>query len=42
LGVRCSIAAHPPAWDGDAEPVALLDPIAQPEPEFQFDQTVSW
>ena len=36
LGVRCSIAAHPPAWEEEAEPLPL------PEPDFQFDQTVSW
>ena len=41
LGVRCSIAAHPPAWE-EAEPFPLFDPLTQPEPEFQFDQTVSW
>ncbi len=40
LGVRCSLAAHPPAWEAEAEP--LPDPIAQPELDFQFDQTVSW
>ncbi len=41
LGVRCSIAAHPPAWEGQAE-FPLPDPIVQSEPDFQFDQTVSW
>ena len=42
LGVHCSIAAHPPASEERSEPVALLDSIAQPEPDFQFDQTLSW
>ena len=42
LGVRCSIAAHPPAWEEKAEALPLLDSLAQPEPDFQFDQTVSW
>ncbi len=35
-------ARGPPAWEEEAEPVALLDPIAQSEPDFQFDQTVNW
>ena len=29
-----------PAWEEEPEP--LLDPLGQPEPDFQFDQTVSW
>ena len=33
-------ARGPPAWEEEAEP--LLDPLGQPEPDFQFDQTVSW
>jgi len=32
----------PPAWEAEAEPLGLPDPVAQPEPDFQFDQTVSW
>ena len=35
-------ARDPPAWEEGSEPVALLDSIAQPEPDFQFDQTLSW
>lgn len=27
---------------GWIEVLPLLDPLVQPEPEFQFDQTVSW
>ncbi|MCP4965193.1 MAG: hypothetical protein GY926_08145 [bacterium] len=42
LGVRCSIAAHPPAWEAEAESLQLADSIAQPEPDFEFDQTLSW
>jgi len=41
LGVRCSIAAHPPAWE--EEPIALdlgYDPLAQPEPEIEYDQRI--
>ena len=44
LGVRCSIAAHPPAWDDP--PVDLVpdwgDALAQPSPEYVFDQEVQW
>ncbi len=35
-------ARGPPAWEEEAEPLPPLDPIDQPEPDFQFDQTVSW
>jgi len=35
-------ARGPPAWEEGAEPVALLDSFAQPQPDFQFDQTLSW
>jgi len=35
-------ARGPPAWEEEAEPLPLLDSLAQPEPDFQFDQTVSW
>ncbi len=41
--VRCSITAHPPAWD-DA-PVEVdphYDFLAQPEPEMEFDQRIQW
>ena len=38
---RIAPARGPPAWDEDAEPVALLDSLAQPEPDFQYDQTLS-
>lgn len=43
LVVRCSITAHPPAWEGT--PIAVdqdYDPLAQPEPEVEFDQSVQW
>ncbi len=42
LGVRCAVAAHPPAWETfDQTPV--LDPVAPaPEPGYPFDQTVTW
>jgi len=39
---RIAPARGPPAWEAEAEPLRLPDPIAQPEPDFQFDQTVSW
>jgi len=39
---RIAPARGPPAWEEDAEPVAPLDSVAQPEPDFQFDQTLSW
>ena len=42
LGVHCSIAAHPPSREEEAEQFPLVAPIAQLEPDFQFDQTVSW
>ncbi|MCP3883556.1 MAG: IS91 family transposase, partial [Sulfitobacter sp.] len=35
-------ARGPPAWEEEAEPRPLLDSLAQPDPDFQFDQTVSW
>ena len=43
LVVRCSITAHPPAWE--EAPVEVdqdADPLAQPEPEVEFDQRVQW
>ncbi len=39
---RITPARGPPAWDGETEQFPLLDPVAQSEPDFQFDQTVSW
>ncbi|MCP5117109.1 MAG: IS91 family transposase, partial [bacterium] len=39
---RIPPARGPPAWDGETEQLPLLDPVAQPDPDFQFDQTVSW
>jgi hypothetical protein len=39
---RIAPARGPPAWETEAEALQLADPIAQPEPDFQFDQTVSW
>ncbi|MCP3884101.1 MAG: IS91 family transposase, partial [Propionibacteriaceae bacterium] len=39
---RITPARGPPAWDGEAEQLPLLDPVVQPDPDFQFDQTVSW
>jgi hypothetical protein len=41
-GVRCSIAAHPPAWDDDPEPMPDWDFIAQPDTGFEFDPRVTW
>ena len=35
-------ARGPPAWEEEAEPLPLLDSLAQPESDFQFDQTVNW
>jgi hypothetical protein len=35
--------AHgPPAWDEGVEPLPDWDALAQPEPEYQFDQSVEW
>jgi hypothetical protein len=39
---RIAPARGPPASDGEAEQFPLVAPIAQLEPDFQFDQTVSW
>jgi hypothetical protein len=42
-GVRCSITAHPPAWeDTPVEVDQYDDPLVQPEPEVEFDQRVQW
>ncbi len=35
-------ARGPPAWEGETEPFPPPVPIAQPEPDFQVDQTVTW
>ena len=43
LGVRCSVGAHPPAFDDP--PVEFepdYDPLAQPETEMEFDQQIHW
>jgi hypothetical protein len=40
--VRCSNAAHPPAWDDAPEPMPQWNLLAQPAPDFEFDQRVSW
>ena len=43
LFVRCSITAHPPAWEEAPLDLDLdCDPIAHPEPEIVFDQRVQW
>jgi hypothetical protein len=43
LGGRCSIAAHPPAWDDPpVEAVPAWAALAQPQPEYVFDQRVQW
>ena len=39
---RIAPARGPPAREAEAESLPLADPIAQPEPDFQFDQTLSW
>jgi hypothetical protein len=41
---RISPARGPPAWDAEVElePLAQYDPVAQAEPDFQFDQTQPW
>jgi len=42
-GVRCSITAHPPAWEEAPLDLDLdCEPIAHPEPEIVFDQRVQW
>ncbi len=38
---RIEPARGPPAWEEQAQ-LPLPDPIAQSEPDFEFDQTVSW
>ena len=39
---RISPARGPPCWESEVESLPLYDPIAQPEPDFQFDQTQGW
>jgi len=39
---RIEPARGPPAWEEKAEALPLLDSHAQPEPDFQFDQTLNW
>jgi hypothetical protein len=35
-------ARGPPAWDDAPEPMPEWDLLAQPAPDFEFDQRVSW
>jgi hypothetical protein len=39
-----SPARGPPLWEADveAESLPLYDPVAQPVPDFHFDQTHGW
>ncbi len=37
-----SPARGPPAWEGEVDSLPLYDPVAQLEPDFQFDQTQGW
>ena len=37
-----SPARGPPAWDEAPEPMPDWDLLGQPEPDFAFDQRVSW
>ncbi len=39
---RIAPARGPPTWEAEVESLPSADTIAQPEPDFQFDQTVSW
>ncbi len=39
---RISPARGPPAWEMEADSLPLCDAVAQPQPEFQFDQTQGW
>jgi len=42
LGVRCSVAAHPPAWEEDVDQTPVFYPMAAaPEPVLAFDRTVT-
>ena len=42
LGVRCFIAAHPPAWGDAPELVPDWELLGQPAPEFECDKRISW
>ncbi len=37
-----SPARGPPAWDEAPEPASDCDLVAQPEPELEFDQRITW
>jgi hypothetical protein len=37
-----SPARGPPAWEGGVDSLPLYDSLAQPEPDFQLDQTQGW
>ena len=39
---RIAPARGPPAWDDLLVPLPDWDALAQPAPEFQFDQRISW
>jgi hypothetical protein len=39
---RISPARGPPGWEGEVDQLSPYDPVAQPEPDFQFDQTQGW
>ncbi len=39
---RISPARGPPAWEMEADSLPLYDAVAQPQPEFPFDQTQGW
>ena len=46
FGVRCSITAHPPAWESASLDLdCAYDPLAQPEPEpepeIEFDNCIA-
>jgi hypothetical protein len=38
---RIAPARNPPPWEMETESFPLADTVAKPEPDFQFDQTVS-
>jgi hypothetical protein len=39
---RIAPARRPPAWDDWLEPLPDWDALAQPAPEIEFDQRISW
>ncbi len=39
---RISPARGPPGWEEEVDAPPLYDPVSQPEPDFQFDQTKGW